>query len=534
MRKNYNDLWKKLTEKFSSFKDYVLRKIKIFKKPTLKNQKGVSHHKLFDLMKRIGKLFYSVLILCIQVLVVLVRIIIDILNIVTHSFIFIVTVSFLVIVFLLFLIFILAPHTAYVSYPEDESSRISFNTTMDSVFITNEHPEKFTISMLQDPSDPMRIPPEVDLTNCTLQLYDDQGKLVEKQEYGHLRLKGEFKLFSVLLHQSYESNIPITEHSYIEAKYSPGFINLWEENSIVNNQFHTRMGQFLIETFAPQFLQDSTTDVRTLYMSYSSNLNKMTIFTGEYDIVYCGGTMLGITPLEDDCSIMILDEWGTVTKEEPISDGFSVVPLDKSKTVSAEVKGPCYVECDNDNNWTIDVQGATNLEAEINGTLDFIYGQKPTKHDLLGRNISLRSKQGGIDLKITNKEEKAILSFNGEVSYAKLAGMDLFPSFGSWYRDEAHLIPLTLVTTIFSAVTLMQASKRNGADKDSSKRKKGKLSLNALLGFVDQNKEKHDIKEEQGNKEEQDNKTTTTVVIKIETNGSAIISDGKSSEKCEN
>ena len=67
---------------------------------------------------------------------------------------------------------------------------------MDSVFITNEHPEKFTISMLQDPSDPMRIPPEVDLTNCTLQLYDDQGKLVEKQEYGHLRLKGEFKLFS--------------------------------------------------------------------------------------------------------------------------------------------------------------------------------------------------------------------------------------------------------------------------------------------------------------------------------------------------
>lgn len=54
-------------------------------------------------------------------------------------------------------------------------------------------------------------------------------------------------------------------------------------------------------------------------------------------------------------------------------------------------------------------------------------------------------------------ENKTLVS--GDVSEALLSDLDLFPSFNSWYRNNVFLIPLTLITSIFAGVSLMQSSR---------------------------------------------------------------------------
>ena len=452
MKDKLIDFCNELRQKCKRYVDSIIQNIITQKDSKVEVDSSFNWEILCRVLLIIGKILCSILIIHIYVLELLINLIFEIFNIITHSFLYSIIVSFLVIIVLLFFIFKIAPHTAYVSLSENGSNHVSFETTVDSVSMTNENPEHMAIRMLESQN-----PQEVIVDNCILYEHDDNGKLKTKQEFEKIKLKGQFLLFSISLQESNGNKSPMTTHAFIRA-HAPGmsFIEKWIKDSIVQklsgeniSQLHessdegflkflfSSIADSIVDLFYPGFIQGFMTNIRDLDISYSDDLRRITVNVGESGRVNCGGTALGVSPLNEDCSYEVLNETGEALKVEPITNGITFFPLHKEQTIQAEINGPTVVECDNDGDWDINVEGATNLEAEVDGSLDFIYGSKPNHHELYGRKISLRSRQGGVHLKINSEKGKETLSFSGEVSFAKLSGMDLFPSFGSWYRDEA-------------------------------------------------------------------------------------------------
>ena len=61
-------------------------------------------------------------------------------------------------------------------------------------------------------------------------------------------------------------------------------------------------------------------------------------------------------------------------------------------------------------------------------------------------------------------EDIETMTVNGSVTTAELSGIDLFPSFPGWYRNNIYLIPASLITIITGAIALLKMTKKQPND----------------------------------------------------------------------
>lgn len=112
----------------------------------------------------------------------------------------------------------------------------------------------------------------------------------------------------------------------------------------------------------------------------------------------------------------------------------------------------------------VELNNCHQIEGNITGDISFGYGVDPQTQKVKGQNLRMASKTGGIFLDITSGTDANIISAYGVVDKAYLADMDLFPTFRTWYRNNIYLVPITLASTIFSAIALILSARKENSD----------------------------------------------------------------------
>lgn len=93
------------------------------------------------------------------------------------------------------------------------------------------------------------------------------------------------------------------------------------------------------------------------------------------------------------------------------------------------------------------------------GKLAISYTPSAEEYVLKKQELYLRSDDSSLNISYDIKNGTAFIS--GYVNEATLSQMNLFPNFWSWYFSNIYMAPLTLISTVFAAVSMMNASKRN-------------------------------------------------------------------------
>lgn len=110
-----------------------------------------------------------------------------------------------------------------------------------------------------------------------------------------------------------------------------------------------------------------------------------------------------------------------------------------------------YVHSNSD----VSLIGVSSTILRASGSLNFSYSPKATQYDTYDEVIHLTSNDS-LEMHVkTNSDVIDSVSLNGMVDGAQVSGMNLFPTFSGWYRDNIYLAPLTLITTIFGGVSLV-------------------------------------------------------------------------------
>lgn len=108
----------------------------------------------------------------------------------------------------------------------------------------------------------------------------------------------------------------------------------------------------------------------------------------------------------------------------------------------------------------ITLYGIKNFSSKSSDDLIFSYSPSATTYTLNNQILQLNSKNHSLEADLSLNNGINELNINGMVNHATISGMNLFPSFFSWYRDNVYLAPLTLLTTVFGGVTIMINKKR--------------------------------------------------------------------------
>lgn len=93
-----------------------------------------------------------------------------------------------------------------------------------------------------------------------------------------------------------------------------------------------------------------------------------------------------------------------------------------------------------------------------NGKLTISYTPTPEEYSLKKQDLFLLSENSSLTLSVDVETGK--VSIWGYADKAMLSQMSLFPSFGNWYFSNIYMAPLTLISTVFAAVSMMNASKK--------------------------------------------------------------------------
>lgn len=109
---------------------------------------------------------------------------------------------------------------------------------------------------------------------------------------------------------------------------------------------------------------------------------------------------------------------------------------------------------------SVNIYGVNSISSKGYGALILSYTPTPTQYTLTSQYLRLNSKNNQLQATITLDESISSVDINGIVDEATISGMDLFPTFLGWYRDNIYLAPITLVTTIFGGATLMLNSRK--------------------------------------------------------------------------
>ena len=149
----------------------------------------------------------------------------------------------------------------------------------------------------------------------------------------------------------------------------------------------------------------------------------------------------------------------TTTKdEELIFVGYPLLNISENSVVGFH---PNFVEgffCDNSATF-LNVK-SVKYTSEGKGEVNFSLGAQPTPYDINSQTVTA----GGVGLEATmyyTEDGKHKLTLNGKVNKAEISGVDLFPGFWGWYRDNIYFAPLSLVTVVFGAVSMMKKTKKD-------------------------------------------------------------------------
>ena len=98
-------------------------------------------------------------------------------------------------------------------------------------------------------------------------------------------------------------------------------------------------------------------------------------------------------------------------------------------------------------------------EVSASGTVSFSYTPNAEEYSLNHQEINLKSDDNSINILYDTEDNKAIIS--GYVNFAQLSRMSLFPDFWNWYFSNIYMVPLTLVSAVFSALSMINSMKKN-------------------------------------------------------------------------
>lgn len=93
------------------------------------------------------------------------------------------------------------------------------------------------------------------------------------------------------------------------------------------------------------------------------------------------------------------------------------------------------------------------------GKLTISYTPIAEEYTLKRQELYLLSEDSSLN--ISFDIEKRIAFISGYVDEATLSRMNLFPDFWNWYFSNIYMAPLTLISTVFAAVSMMNTSKKN-------------------------------------------------------------------------
>ena len=99
------------------------------------------------------------------------------------------------------------------------------------------------------------------------------------------------------------------------------------------------------------------------------------------------------------------------------------------------------------------------------GEWNFSLGAQPTKYEIKEQKVTVSGAGLEAAVSLAHNEEngkiaKSNLKLNGMVNEATISGVSLFPDFWGWYRDNIYFAPLSLVTVVFGAVSMMKKTKK--------------------------------------------------------------------------
>ena len=435
--------------------------------------------------------------------IIMIFLIIDIFLYMRTSFFINVAKAFVTIILLLLIIFKIAPHTAFVSL-SGSGNLIDINTTADSVSFysdairTGDDGEVY-FNNYKTLFENKNIESDVNnfiLKGCFQFLVSDMQKDNREETY-------------VDDIQSLENGIVITAHSnstteFNENEYVDTLMQEVNGNNITSGDgnekyvFHALskfMKTILKQYIYPIFLQEYISSERDLILKFSSDDST---FHVENERIEVDTLSFLVKPLDTNCTLIKMDKKFNNIGEIPLSDEFVLEPLKNSAIYFID---HCTI---NSEDFVLDVRGAAKVETDITGKMTFTYGDTPKRYDLSTQTLSLSSKQGDIDCNIRVIDKERTISLQGEVSKALRSNVDLFPSFGTWYRNNVYLIPLTLISTIFAGVSLMKTQ-------NSKKDKSLITKVYNMIHDISEGKELENDNEEQKGDKQKENIIVVTV-----------------------
>ena len=92
--------------------------------------------------------------------------------------------------------------------------------------------------------------------------------------------------------------------------------------------------------------------------------------------------------------------------------------------------------------------------------MTFAYTPTAKTYELRNQRLNLHSNEKDIEAVIVFDKDLWDIQMDGMVNEATISGMNLFPSFLGWFRDNIYLAPVTLISTVFGGVAMMWNRKK--------------------------------------------------------------------------
>lgn len=93
------------------------------------------------------------------------------------------------------------------------------------------------------------------------------------------------------------------------------------------------------------------------------------------------------------------------------------------------------------------------------GDLTISYTPSSEEYKLKSQEVCLSSDKAMLTISYDIENNTAIIL--GYTDAATLSKMSLFPNFWTWYFSNIYMAPLTLISAVFSAVSMMTSSRKN-------------------------------------------------------------------------
>lgn len=368
-------------------------------------------------------------------------------------------ISLLLIFTILYFLFLIAPHTGTLSFTGN-GEELVLGSKVDSISLKVYNPDtEFTNG------EQILLSGDTYLSRYDV-LYDGQNYTYNNSAPS-FRLYGEFWIY---LNREQDFSTKDEINSELQNAWEKGTIHSGYKKGIYLDAITMRgrradRSQILDnpngEEFIPDFFrrEDNATSTITVTIATFDERTETAERSYSIDIagseIACNGPELRVRPAKSNCKLYI--------NEEPIDVVKDIILRPSSE--SANSRGgfetdKFHYRGNTSSEYFLSLNGIKNVYAKGSGELEFNYGNAPVIHKLNRRVLRLFSKDRQLDMTMVSHQSENKLFISGDVSEALLSDLDLFPSFSSWYRNNVYLVPLTLITTIFAGVSLMQSSRK--------------------------------------------------------------------------